>query len=194
MGALFEFVIYSLKPILFDFLLNRVKNRCEVEVLEIEISQDWDSINTKTTNQYNKSLFERCLIEGKRMTVRCKINNKFNSGYSFSQVSKFVFETSLWVDTEIFPSLDADFITNLTKNVYDELTREIIFSFKDKDLLIVAVGSEINVEFIDNIKKMIDVSYNVNRWIVPSELDLSMDFKYVVSFIDGYKIYSNEKQ
>ncbi|TRY26966.1 hypothetical protein FOI68_05165 [Brevibacillus sp. LEMMJ03] len=70
-------------------------------------------------------------------------------------------------DLDRYPELDADHVSERNRRFYERLSREIGSLVEHKDFVMGGVGVETTITYADNVKEMMENSYNVFRWFLP---------------------------
>ena len=122
---------------------------------------------------YDIANYGKVLEKGKIVVVNLKSNKLKDLGiYIVKTEKEYVY--NLWINTEGYPELDADVISFDNERFYKKTyytLGEIIKKLKIK-LKTVSIGMEAELEYDENIYKIIERSDNMVVWIVEDGVNL----------------------
>jgi hypothetical protein len=168
MGAQLNVTLYTRRGIEFSECNKMLrKNNVICDIIEIEIIEDWEYHHQHFLSpDTDLALLHEHIEQGKICFVRCMVNQSAHGG-CYVQKNNGIYELSAWFDLDRYPELDVDHVSERNRWFYERLSREISSLVENKDFVIGGVGVETTITYTDNVKRMIENSYNVIRWFLP---------------------------
>ncbi|MBR8658714.1 hypothetical protein [Brevibacillus sp. NL20B1] len=172
MGAVLEITLYTRKGIDFSECSKLLhKNNITCDIVEIEVIEDWEYRNQQCLPpDTDLALLHEYIEQGKICLVRCMVNQSIHGG-CYVQKNNDIYELSAWFDVDRYPALDVDDVSAKNRWFYERLTGEIGSLVETKDFVIGGIGVETIITYTVNVKRMIENSHNVNRWLLPVSFD-----------------------
>lgn len=191
MGAVIELTIFCDKIIGFDEVTRQLDiMNYKVDLESVEIFDDWEYSNHQELNKViNFNDINKYVLENKIVLVNFNVNSIWRGGYYIDRVNNHIFEVSVWLNTYNLEYLEIDKITDLNRRFYDELTNVTVKISNQYSILLAGIGVETSIDYYDDITKIIDKSYNVFRWIVPSIIDLHLN-RFTKKGFKNFSIYT----
>lgn len=176
MSANFNITIYSKSIIGLSLIVGIVHSEMgEIDSLNVEKIDDWDYSNQsplEISDDFQN--IDKYIFDKKIVISNFRLNGKCRCGYRCYSINDNLFETTLWFNLKGLEYLDVDQINNNNKIFYDAATTKLIKHFVNLSMILVAMGVETNVSFVNSIEEVVLSSSNVNRWVVlDGEIDLN---------------------
>lgn len=191
MGAIFEIYIYSdeYMPLnqvyrIFEFLGKNINF--------IEISSYVDIFLSEKLNSFNLSdeeTIKKEVMEG-RIIYSCGILCGRNIGVIQKKYGKII-ESDLWFDIGDHIELDQDEVNQSNEIIY----HTIIQATSDNGIsnMLCVFGTELSVDFDEDVNKMIQTSHNASAWMIPKRVVVAPPPKYVIGENDEFRILFKTK-
>lgn len=164
MAARLDINILSFKSIELHDIIKLVDAEFGVslKVKEIEILDNWTYQNIEYET---KSADVKKHIDAGRVANILFDDLECQTGCQLEKIGDTYF-TNFWFDTQKFPNLDSDFITEENSQFYNKLLCVFLNISKDFKIIASSVGVESEVQQYHNLIDIIKESKNVNMWFV----------------------------
>lgn len=164
MAIMWEFTIISETAITLKTLTQISREyKDDIKVKSVFSLDDWEWSNQQKLDDL--IAIEENLNNGKIITVEMQSRLWKSLGMYIEKEKVYMY--TFWINTEGFPELDVDQITNENKKYYDyayhildRLIKKYDFPFE-----YIAIGLESDIQYCIDIKKMISNSNNVVVWL-----------------------------
>ena len=153
----------AISPEILSLIIKEYKN--DINVTTIVSMDDWGWSNKRQLDSVAEITEE--LDKGKIITIELQ-SKQWKSLGMFAEKEGGVYLYTFWINTEGFPELDVDKITDANKKYYnqvyrilDRLIKEFNFSFN-----YIAIGLESDVRCCADIRTAMSNSNNVVVWLI----------------------------
>ena len=168
MATTWDFVLIS--PHFFDIGMECGKRTGVKEggIKRAGIKKLWSIDDWEWRNQQELRTFsdiERRLDEGKIIAVNFETDQWKDMGMYIEKEKEYIY--SLWINTEGVPELDSDMINEGNIGYYEKACRilEELISEYHIEFRVIAIGVECDVQYHEDIEKMMHDSRGVTMWI-----------------------------
>lgn len=165
MAAVWEVHIISEKAISYEILDLIIKEYGDaLRVREIASIDDWEWSNRRQLDRAEEITEE--LDKGKIITIEMQSEKWKSLGMYAEKESVYLY--TFWINTDGFPELDADKITDANKKYYDQAYHVLDRLIKKFNLPFdyIAIGLESDIGCCTDIRTAISNSNNVIVWLI----------------------------
>lgn len=179
MAVVWEFVIMT-KHIITPEVIKRIneeyKNQAEINT--ISSIDDWCWSNQRKLDCI--SSIEQELSEGKIITVEMH-SSIWKALGLYIERDNDIYTYTFWINTEGFPEIDVDEITEQNKKYYvsacsilEHLMEKYVIQFE-----CIAIGLESEVQYSSDMVKMISESSGVVVWLINKDYDINLPREFM---------------
>lgn len=191
MGSVFEINLISGNYIEISGILDQINilfNR-STKIQNIQIMDDWEYNNVICLE--NLTSVRDFIMQNKIGCIELCDESDSNMGI-FIEKQDDVFLYNFWIDTFKYPLLDTDIVDSRNQKYYDTIYEAIYVVTKNNNhcIKLAALGAETDFKFSKKLNLVISDSYNVNSWVISSDIDIYVnDFQERNSKSGVMKIY-----
>lgn len=168
MAVAWEFNIVNDKAISHETLNIIIKEFTnDIRVMSIISIDDWEWSNQRQLDSVADITEE--LDSGRIVTIEMKSNQCKSLGMYAEKEDEYLY--TFWINTEGFPELDIDKITDMNMKYYNQAYCILDRLIKDCNLpfIYIAIGLECNIRCTADIRTAISNSNNVIAWLIKSD-------------------------
>lgn len=168
MAVAWEFNIVNDKAISHETLNIIIKAFTnDIRVMSIISIDDWEWSNQRQLDSVADITEE--LDSGRIVTIEMKSNQCKSLGMYAEKEDEYLY--TFWINTEGFPELDIDKITDMNMKYYNQAYCILDRLIKDCNLPFsyIAIGLESNIRCTADIRTAISNSNNVIAWLIKSD-------------------------
>lgn len=191
MGAVFEINLISSNYIEISNILDQINivlNK-NTKIQNIQIMDDWEYNNVICLE--NLTSVRDFIMQNKIGCIELYDESDSNMGI-FIEKQDDVFLYNFWIDTSRYPLLDTDIVDSRNQKYYDNIYDAIYVVTKNNNhcIKLAALGVETDFKFSKKLNLVISDSYNVNSWVISSDIDIYVNDFQERNFKSGeMKIY-----
>lgn len=191
MGSVFEINLISGNYIEISNILDQINivlNK-STKIQNIQIMDDWEYNNVICLE--NLTSVRDFIMQNKIGCIELCDESDSNMGI-FIEKQDDVFLYNFWIDTFKYPLLDTDIVDSRNQKYYDTIYEAIYVVTKNNNhcIKLAALGAETDFKFSKKLNLVISDSYNVNSWVISSDIDIYVnDFQERNSKSGVMKIY-----
>ncbi len=177
-----------------DILKNDFSKKFNIKLEKIFYMDNWNWENIQSI--YDISNYGEALKKGKIIVVDLKSKKLKDLGIYIEKTQKKIIY-NLWINTEGYPELDADVINSNNKKFFKKTCCVLSEIIKQQNIKfeIICIGMEAELQYNEDIIKMIENSDNMIIWIVENDLNFdNILYNYNKSKIEELDAFIYERR
>lgn len=175
MSAKLEIILYQQGVINIEKIINFSKKYgLVINFNKIEYMENWQYEKHRTNKIDNKTIINNRdkIFEDKITIIRGEINNSIECGLHFEKENNNKYDICGWFDILKYNQLDKNIIIEDNRKIYDLITENILECMNDNEWYFCGIGVETYIKKNEDIKKLLNESTGVCRWIFPDKPDV----------------------